>query len=138
MSDDDKCNDAGKSTVLVVDNDILVRMAISAYLRDCGFHVIEAMNADEALTVLGQADIIVNIVLSDIDMISGCNGFSLAKWVRKNKPGIPVILASSPARAANAAADLCESGPLLAKPYEPRLLVDRIRQSLAVLKPLSD
>jgi CheY-like chemotaxis protein len=39
-------------TILVVEDDVLVRMPISQYLRDCGYKIIEAANADEAMTVL--------------------------------------------------------------------------------------
>jgi CheY-like chemotaxis protein len=41
-----------QETVLVVEDDVLIRMPISQYLRDCGYRVIEAANADEAMAVL--------------------------------------------------------------------------------------
>jgi DNA-binding response OmpR family regulator len=62
------------------------------------------------------------------------DGFGLSKWLRANKPGMPIILVGSPARAAEAAAELCENGPLLSKPYEPQILLDRIKRSLAERK----
>jgi len=37
---------SARETILVVDDEVLVRMVISAYLRDCGYKVIEATNAD--------------------------------------------------------------------------------------------
>jgi DNA-binding response OmpR family regulator len=58
------------------------------------------------------------------------DGFALAQWMRREKPGLPIILAATPARAADVAADLCESGPLLAKPYDAQILLDRIKRSL--------
>jgi CheY-like chemotaxis protein len=55
-------------TVLVLDSDVLVRMPIARYLRDCGYRVLEAANVDEAMTVLLKDDIQVDVVLSDVEM----------------------------------------------------------------------
>jgi CheY-like chemotaxis protein len=41
-----------QETILVVEDDVLIRMPIAQYLRDCGYRVIEAVSADEAMTVL--------------------------------------------------------------------------------------
>jgi DNA-binding NtrC family response regulator len=117
-------------TILAVDDDVLVRMVIAAYLRDCGFRVIEAANADEAIAVL-TSDTEVGIVFSDVEMPGPMDGFGLNRWVRANRPDLPVILTGTPARASEAAADLCRHGPDLAKPYEPQLVLDRIRRLLA-------
>lgn len=118
-------------TILVVDDEVLVRLAICAYLRECGFRVIEAVSAEEALLVLQEPDLPVDIVLSDVTMGTGMDGFGLAQWLRVHKAGLPIILVGSPSAAAEAAGELCENGPLLAKPYEPQILLDRIRRLLA-------
>jgi DNA-binding response OmpR family regulator len=118
-------------TILVVDAEILIRFHIAGYLRECGFRVIEAASADEALVVLQEPDLPVDLVLSDVEMPGSMDGFGLSKWVRANRPGLPVVLAASPARATEMAGDLCESGPLLAKPYEQQILFDRIKRTLA-------
>jgi DNA-binding response OmpR family regulator len=124
-------------TVLVVEDEVLTRVSICEYLRECGFLVIEAANADEAIIVLSDPDLPVDVVLSDVEMTGTMDGFALAQWVRRHKPGLSIILAGTPARIADAAADLCENGPLLAKPYEPQLLLDRIKRLLAEIKPLA-
>ena len=118
-------------TVLVVDNEILERLAVCAYLRECGFRVIEAANSDEALIALQQPKLNIDIVLSDVEMPGALDGFGLARWLREHKPGLPIILAATPARAADVAGDLCEDGPLLTKPYDPQILLDQIRRTLA-------
>jgi DNA-binding response OmpR family regulator len=122
-------------TILVIDDEVLVRLAISRYLRECGFNVIEAANSDEAMLVLQEPELPVHIVLGNVTMRTGMNGFSLARWLREHKPGLPIILAGSHSAAAEAAADLCERGPMLAKPYEPQILLDRIRRLLAEGRP---
>lgn len=118
------------STILVVEDEVLIRMTISQYLRDCGYRVVEAANADEALQVL-QSNIAIDVVFTDVEIPGSMDGFALAKWVRENRKGLDVVLAASPARAANAAAELCESGPMLEKPYEPQVIVDTIRRLVA-------
>ncbi|MGH8175255.1 MAG: response regulator [Steroidobacter sp.] len=120
-----------RQTVLVVEDEVFVRMVISDYLRDCGYRVIEAAHADEALIVLQHVEIDVDVVFSDIEMPGSIDGFGLSKWLRANRPTIDVILAGSVSRAANAAAELCESGSL-PKPYEPQIAVDRIKQLMAL------
>jgi CheY-like chemotaxis protein len=122
---------AQPETILVVEDEILIRMLIAGYLRDCGFKVIEAADGDEALVVLQQADVAIDVVFSDVDMPGSLDGFGLAQWVRQNRTGMDVILAGSPARAVNAAADLCTSDPTLSKPYEPQIVLDEIRRLLA-------
>jgi response regulator RpfG family c-di-GMP phosphodiesterase len=57
-----------RQTILVVDDEVIIRTAISEYLRDCGYKVIEAASVDEAVLVLQQAEITVHIVLSDVEM----------------------------------------------------------------------
>jgi CheY-like chemotaxis protein len=118
-------------TVLVVEDEVLVRVVIAEYLRDCGFKVVEAASADEALAVLKHAALKIDVVFSNIEMPGSLDGFALAQWIRANRPDTEVILAGSPARAANAAGELCEEGPHLAKPYEPQAVLDRIRRLLA-------
>lgn len=118
-------------TVLVVEDDILIRLVIAQYLRECGYKVIEAANGEEAVIVLNQAELKIDVVFSTVQMPGAMDGFALARWTRQNRKGVDVILAGSPSRAAEAAGDLCESGPLLSKPYEPRQVVDRIRRLMA-------
>jgi DNA-binding NtrC family response regulator len=121
---------ATQETILVVEDDVLVRMPIAQYLRDCGYKVIEAVNADEAMTVLLQQETVVDIVFSAIEMSASTDGFGLSKWVREHRPGLDVILTGTVPRAVNAAKELCDDGPM-PKPYEPRAVHDQIRRLLA-------
>ena len=123
-----------EETVLVVEDDVLLRLSIAAYLRDCGYKVIEAAGADEAVLVLKQPDLNVDVLFSDIEMPGSMDGFALAQWTRTNRPGLDIILAGSAPRAVNAAATLCEDGPV-PKPYEPQAVLDRIRRLMAARPP---
>ncbi|WP_210492516.1 response regulator [Microvirga antarctica] len=122
---------SSKSCILVVDADILVRHALAEYLRDCGYRVIEAVNADEAMAVLMEPTVTPHVVLADVTDPEIFDGFGLARWIRANRTGVEVILVGSIRKAAAEAAELCEEGPHLSKPYEPAVVVDRIKKLLA-------
>jgi DNA-binding response OmpR family regulator len=121
---------AAAQTVLIIEDEILIRFQVAAYLRHCGYRVIEAVHGEEALVVLQEPGLAVDIVMSDVEMPGKIDGFGLAQWLRANKPGLPIILCGSAAKAADAAADLCEEGPAMTKPYEPEALLDRIKRLL--------
>lgn len=116
------------SSILIVDSDIISRHAIADYLRHCGYAVVEAAHTDEAITALGDATLRVDVILCDVAAIGTRSGFELASWVRSHRPELEVKLARDVAKTADAAAELCESGPDLARPYEPQTVVDYIKQ----------
>jgi CheY-like chemotaxis protein len=122
------------STVLVVDGEVLVRLVIAEYLRTCGYRVHEAVSAAEALAILQSPEASVDIVFSEAKIPGDMDGFALARWVRANKPGVEVLLTSTIDRSAEVAGMLCETGPLLEKPYAHQSVVDRIKQLLAKAK----
>ena len=117
--------------ILVVEDEVLIRLVIAQYLRDCGYRVIEAAHADEALLVLRKSETEIDVVFTDVEMPGSMDGFALAQWVRSNRPGMEVILAGSVHRAVQAASDLCDQQNNLPKPYDPQSVHDRIRRLLA-------
>ncbi|WP_426167358.1 response regulator [Sandarakinorhabdus sp. DWP1-3-1] len=119
---------AGKaSAVLLVDSEVTVRLALTAFLRDCGHRVIEAATSDEALVILNAVDP-VDVILCSATVDGSLNGFGLATWVRRNRPELEVAIAGSAKAAADAAAQICDDGPRLGRPYEPQAVADYIRQ----------
>lgn len=116
------------ASVLIVDGDIVSRHAIADFLRHCGYEVVEAANTDEALIALGEPSLSVDVIVCDIAAIGARSGFELAGWVRQNRPELEVRLAGSLESAVGAAADLCESGPHLARPYEPEAVIAYIKR----------
>jgi DNA-binding response OmpR family regulator len=121
--------DSAIHTILVVEDEVLIRLPLAEYLRDCGYRVFEASNVTEAKTVL-DADTPVDLVFSDVNMPGNENGFVLASWVRQQHPDTQVLLTSGIANAAGKAGDLCEEGPLLAKPYTHTVVLRRIQSLL--------
>jgi CheY-like chemotaxis protein len=125
-------------TILVVEDEVLIRLELADYLRACGYRVLEAGNAAEAMAVL-QTEHRVDLVFSDVQMPGPTDGFGLARWVRANRPGVKVILTSGVARSAVLASELCEEGPLEAKPYDHARLLERIKRTLAqVRRPVGE
>jgi CheY-like chemotaxis protein len=116
-------------TILVVEDQVLIRLEVADYLRECGYRVLEAADASEAIAVM-QTDRRIDLVFSDVQMPGPMDGFGLSQWVRTNQPVIKVILTSGVARSAELASDLCEHGPIEAKPYHPQRLADRIKTAL--------
>lgn len=114
--------------VLVVDGDIVSRHAIADYLRHCGYPVVEAANTDEAMAALAEPSLGIDVILCDVAAIGEKSGFELARWVRDNRPGLEVRLAASVDGVARTAAQLCETGPHLNRPYEPQAVIDYIKQ----------
>lgn len=110
----------------MLERDVVTRAFLADYLRSCGYRVLEARNAAEALTILQESSEPIRVVLGDAE-----SGFKLSGWVKANRPKIKVILAANVERASQAAADLCEAGPHGKRPFDPQLLVQRIRSQLA-------
>jgi hypothetical protein len=77
---------------------------------------------------------VIETVLVVEDEVLPMSGFALSQWARTLRPGLEVVLAGTMERAAEAAAELCEDNPLLKKPYDPQIVVDRIKQLLAARK----
>ena len=111
--------------VLVVEDETLVRMAISLDLSDAGFRVIEAANATEALDVLEAHH--VDLVFTDIRMPGAMDGLALMREVRRRFPDLPVILTSAHAELSEQARD---GAALVPKPYSARAVLSLITQRI--------
>jgi CheY-like chemotaxis protein len=80
--------------LLVVEDEVLIRISVCDFLRNEGFTIVEAGSAREALAVLKvRAD--VALVLTDIHMSGAMEGLDLIRRIRKSYPAIKVITASA-------------------------------------------
>ena len=98
--------------VLVVENDVLLRLVTASNMRDAGFDVIEAANCAEAIRILDC--IPVDVLFSDIDMPGTIDGLALAKWVHRSQADTRIILTSGAAGGLGGAE---EYASFLPKPY---------------------
>ena len=81
------------AVVLVVEDEVLIRMMAAEILRDEGFTVLEAANAVEAL-VLFSSELRLDVVLTDVNMPGELDGVKLTHIVKEAKPDLPVALLS--------------------------------------------
>jgi CheY-like chemotaxis protein len=112
-------------SVLVVEDEALVRLGIVDFLEDQGFRVFEAQNGDEAISLLVKiADI--SVLFTDVDMPGGMDGLGLAAAVRDRWPPIKIIVTSGHLR--NDQTNLPDDAVFLAKPYNPDVIAQTVRQ----------
>jgi len=114
------------STILVVEDEDVIRLNTCEFLRESGWTVLEADRASAAIAVLESGEP-VDLVFSDIQMPGDMNGIGLAHWLRQNRPDVRVLLTSGGIHSVDPSVS---DEPLIAKPYIPESLVERIRRHL--------
>jgi DNA-binding response OmpR family regulator len=88
------CSDRSPgATVLVVEDDLLVRLQIAGALRDAGWNVFEASSGEDALGLVRDGQPI-DLLITDIQLIGCFSGWDLAESVRAERSDLPVIYAS--------------------------------------------
>jgi two-component system, response regulator PdtaR len=109
--------------VLIVEDEFLIRMAAADAIRDAGFEVLEAANADEAIAALeSRADILV--VFTDIQMPGSMDGAKLAHAVKHRWPPVHIIATSG--RVALETLDLPVGTVIFPKPYSPETIASML------------
>ena len=110
--------------MLVVEDEVLIRLATADDLRDEGFRVVEAANADEAWRYLSSHR--VDAVVTDVRMPGSMDGLELVRRVGQHFAWIARIIVSG-----HVASDLKVPGvEILQKPYDTRTVSSLIRKSL--------
>jgi CheY-like chemotaxis protein len=117
------------ATVLIIEDEALVRSEVSELLRECGFRVVEVDSAAAAMGAIRSGR--VDLVFSDIRMPGPIDGLGLAEWLRQHYPAIPVMLTSGSADAAQQARAVCAEGQFVMKPYRLSDVVERMRTLVA-------
>jgi DNA-binding NtrC family response regulator len=112
-------------TVLVVEDEPLIRMDIADHLRRHGFEVIEAGNAGEALDLLA-ANPNIHVMFTDIDMPGTMDGLKLAAAVRDRWPPIKIIVTSGHRTVATA--ELPDASRFFTKPYAGDAVASAMRE----------
>jgi CheY-like chemotaxis protein len=115
-------------TILVVEDDVLIRFMIADDLMANGFNVIQAATADEALTVLYSA-VSFDLVLTDIRMPGSLDGLAFAARIRAEQPHLKVVILSGDIPATPHVASLADA--FLSKPYSPSAVLICVKQLLS-------
>ena len=109
-------------TVLVVEDEAMMRTKLAEELQDAGYLVVEASDGTEAVEILTLRQD-VKIVISDVRMPGPIDGVELCRRVRSGYPGIKVVLSSGEPNAA----DLTTHDGFFLKPYRVARMIRHIR-----------
>ena len=117
-------------TILLVEDDPLVRGIAARTLRDCGYTVLEAADGGEALTRATRTKETIGLLLTDI-VLPKLPGNELAERMRELRPHIRVLYTSGFTDKMIAHQGILPPGvTFLAKPYTPSALADKVRHVL--------
>jgi PAS domain S-box-containing protein len=119
----------GNETVLVVEDRPDVREYVSEALKERGYRVIEAANADEALTLCRREAAPIHLVLSDV-MMPGISGVDMVDRLAKIQPGIKALFMSGYSEEVVRRKALHEASRFIQKPFTPDELAERVRTVL--------
>src|ERR1700689_2664768 len=87
--------------VLVVEDEMILRMRAVDIVQDAGFNPVEAVNADQAMSIL-EARSDISLLFTDIQMSGSIDGLKLAHAVHDRWPSIKIILVSGQVRLSDA------------------------------------
>jgi DNA-binding response OmpR family regulator len=115
------------TTILVVDDEPIVRDVIVRYLRRDGYATLEAGDGEDARRLIEQAD--PGLVVLDV-MLPGLDGLELCRWIRE-RSDLPVIMLTARGEEADRIVGLeLGADDYVTKPFSPRELTSRVRSVL--------
>jgi len=113
------------STILVVEDDAIVRMLIVDVLEELEFAVLEAADAEEALEIVKAKDTVIDLMMTDVGL-PDMDGKELANLVRTLRPTLPILFASGYAENIDVPADM----QVIGKPFSIDQLRDKVKSML--------
>jgi CheY-like chemotaxis protein len=117
-----------RQTILVVEDEPLLRIAAVDFVEEAGFDVIDVANADEAVIIL-ESRMDIRVVFTDIDMPGSMNGLKLAAAIRDRWPPIDIVIVSGHVRPTQA--DLPPRSLFFSKPYDETKVAAALRELVA-------
>jgi len=114
--------------ILLVEDELIIRMSLVQHLEECGYTVLEAENAIDAIKIL-ELHPETAVVFTDVQMPGEMDGLALAKWVIENRPRIAVMVASGHAAKDTVVKELC-GAHAFTKPYNYDELTNHIREAI--------
>lgn len=111
--------------ILVAEDNAILRLDVSELLREHGYTVVEAANADEAIKLMeSRKDI--RMLFTDIEMPPGCDGLELAREVHNRWPKVLLVITSG--RIEPTRDEIADDGTFIRKPYHVDDLLALIRK----------
>jgi CheY-like chemotaxis protein len=122
-------HDGTGQTVLVVEDELIVRRLIVEVLEDAGYRVLEAEDGPSGLAILETADTI-DLLVSDVGL-PGLNGRQLADRARETRPDLKVLFITGYAENATLASGFLEPGmEMITKPFAVETLASKVQEML--------
>ena len=115
---------SGPTNVLVVEDEMVLRMRAVDIVEDAGFTAVEAVNADQALAIL-EARSDIDLLFSDIQMPGSIDGLMLAHAVHERWPAIKIILVSGQVKVSDA--DKPADSRFIGKPLDVKQMVAELQ-----------
>ena len=115
-------------TVLVVEDEAIIRMSAVSLVEDGGFEALEAASADEAIAIL-EAHPNIRVVFTDIHMAGSMDGLQLIAYAHRRYPPLQFIVVSgekSPSRL-----EMPEGSRFFSKPYDVMAVGEVLHQMMA-------
>ncbi len=117
-----------RAVILIVEDELLIRINAVDMIEEAGFEVVEAANADEAIAIL-ERRFDIAVLFTDIQMPGSMDGLKLAAAVRNRWP--PVLIVATSGHVKLGAGDLPQGGRFLPKPYSPVEIRKILRELIA-------
>lgn len=125
------CRTSGGETVLVLDDEPMVRMLVTEVLEELGYHAIEAGDGSEGLKAL-RSEARIDLLVTDVGLPGGMNGRQVADAARALRPGLKVLFITGYAENAVLSRGHLEPGMhVLTKPFALDVLAQRIKALIA-------
>ena len=118
---------ADRQCILIVEDEVLIRLLIGDELREAGYEVIEACDGDEAMSLL-QRPVRIDLILSDVRMPGTIDGLALLARMKEERPATPFILMSGHLQPR--LAEFAGATTFLPKPFSFNVAVDAVRKAL--------
>ncbi len=121
----------GEETVLVVEDESAIRTLVARVLGDLGYRVFGAETGQEALEIVADMDLRLDLLVTDLVLPGGIQGKDVADVVHSSRPDLPVLFMSGYTRNAIVHAGRLDRGVnFLEKPFTPAALAAKVREVL--------
>jgi len=120
--------------ILIVEDELLIRLDAADMIRSAGYTVVEAANADEAIVIL-ESRFDITVVFTDIEVPDSMDGLKLGAAIRRRWPPIEIITTSDHANIN--LVDLPKDGRFFSKPYAYSEITGAIDQMIAAISRAS-
>jgi DNA-binding response OmpR family regulator len=116
--------------ILVVEDEVFIRLIVSEELEEAGFEVCQAANGDEAARLISDSTRPFTMMITDIHMPGQLDGLQLATIMRGRFPAAPIVYTTGRPDVVAELESLRDNDVLLSKPFVPSKLLGLVRQLL--------